>query len=1041
MADHLMHEMHVAYRMDETDCVENLIPLASLPPNSIERIQTFAKDLVLKVRNDRLKQGGLDAFLYEYDLSSEEGIALMCMAEALLRIPDPKTRDRLIKDKIMLRDWEKHLGNSHSWFVNAGTLGLMLTGKIFYNPGSQPNSLINTFKKLLNRFSEPVIRQAITEAMKILGKQFVMGESIEEALNRAPNNEKRGYCYSYDMLGEEAKTTDDAKAYLESYKNAIEKIANTYGDLNLGLIKGPGISVKLSALHPRFEWVNRDRIQKELYPVLKSLVLQAKEANISFTIDAEEAARLELSLLLVERLIKEKTLEQWPGFGMAVQAYQKRALPLLNWLEHLVTQENQPMMIRLVKGAYWDSEIKWTQERGLKGYPVFTRKSSTDVSYLAAAKKLISMGPLFYPQFATHNAYSVAAILEMVSLSAHKANSKTNSNSHPDKNYYNNADEKKIAFEFQCLHGMGLSLYDHIVGQKNLNIPCRIYAPVGSHEHLLSYLVRRLLENGANTSFVNRIIDEELPIEDLIADPVKQTQNLSSIPHPQIPLPKDLYGKERPNSSGIDITNPLEIDPLLTEVNEHFTTLFKDPVPNTSVDELENIIKNAEMSKDEWNTCDKEFRAKILAQLAEILGHHRSQLIALLIREGGKTIPDSISEVREAIDFCWYYRERLLHDFKPILFKGPTGELNTLQLYGRGIIACVSPWNFPLAIFLGQVVAALAASNCVIAKPASQTPRIAKFVIELLYQAGFPKNVVNVVVGSGATIGDKLISDPRISGMMFTGSTETATHINLTLAKRKGPIIPLIAETGGQNAMIVDSSALPEQVVSDVLTSAFNSAGQRCSALRVLFIQEEVADKIITMLKGAMQEVKIGDPALLSTDVGPVIDKKSYDTLMEHVEMISKIAPLIYECQIQSVDFHFSLGPSVFFAPRLFEINSIELLKKEVFGPILHVIRYRSENLDKVLDSINNTGYGLTFGIHSRIDEMVEYIKNRLHVGNIYVNRNMIGAVVGVQPFGGEGLSGTGPKAGGPHMLPRLAVERTCSINTAAAGNVTLMTL
>lgn len=1078
-------KLRKTYRMDETECLDVLVAQAqaALTDDSLQRIKHDAHDLVVKVRNSRLQKSGLDAFLYEYDLSSAEGVALMCLAEALLRIPDAKTRDRLIKDKIVAKDWEKHLGKSHSWFVNAGTLGLMLTGKMLNTSESSSEQMMNAFKRLVNRVGEPIIRQAISQGMKILGKQFVMGETIEEALERAKSKEAQGYRYSYDMLGEAAKTNEDAQMYFNAYYEAIKKIgAESNG---LGPILGPGVSVKLSALHPRYEWNNRERMLVELYPKLLELVRLAKKFDIGFTIDAEEADRLELSLLLIEELAKNKEIDSWKGFGLAVQAYQKRAMGVIDWLACLAKRYLQePIMIRLVKGAYWDSEIKWTQEKGLKSYPVFTRKSSTDVSYIACVEKIFQYGNLFYPQFATHNAYSVAAVLELARLHGRQHTRQKDSTVAETADVAKNAKNTETAdaeeaadladvadFEFQCLHGMGDSLYDNIVGKQNLDIPCRIYAPVGGHEYLLAYLVRRLLENGANTSFVNRIIDEQLPIDELLQDPVEKTKKLKSKPHPHIPLPQNMYQPERPNSEGVDLTNELEIGPLIKEIKESIPDLLKKPANKITLEQLDAMISSTAKAASntilkalmqgkqtatdskpavQWTHTDPDERAHCLEKMAEMLNHHRASLMALLIREGGKTVQDALSEVREAIDYCYYYAHRCRIDLKPLPLPGPTGEYNQLALQGRGVIACISPWNFPIAIFLGQIIGALAAGNTVIAKPASQTPRIAQFVVHLLHQvlqqAGFPKEIVNLAIGSGATIGQQLMNDPRIAGVMLTGSTETAASINLTLAGRPGPIVPLIAETGGQNAMIVDSSALPEQVVTDVITSAFNSAGQRCSALRVLFLQEEVAEKIINMLVGAMQELKFGDPLELDVDIGPAIDKNACEGLQQHVERMDKEAKLLYACDLQqnrSEGWKLPELPfGVFFAPRAYEIKNIEQIKHEVFGPILHVVRYASGDLEKILDSINKTGYGLTLGIHSRITDTTEYIYERLNVGNTYVNRNMIGAVVGVQPFGGQGLSGTGPKAGGPHMLQRLSVEKTLSINIAAAGgNMALMSL
>lgn len=1005
-----------AYRMDESLCLEPLIKRAMKPENTVHNIQKRAREWMHNIRENRLKQGGLDAFLYQYDLSSTEGIALMCLAEALLRIPDADTIDRLIKDKIVSQDWEAHLGKSPSWFVNAATLGLMLTGKVLTQEEQDPKTLLGAFKQLVSRTGEPVIRESVKAAMKILGKQFVMGRTIQEALKRAKKREEKGYRYSYDMLGEAAKTHADAEEYYQAYLNAIHAIAEK--SENQGPIKGPGISVKLSALHPRYEWVKHERMFEELLPKIKTLCLEAKKANIGLTIDAEEAERLELSLILIEKLLEDNSFRDWQGFGLAIQAYQKRAMYVIDWIQTLAEKLNQPMMVRLVKGAYWDSEIKWSQERGLSGYPVFTRKVATDVSYMACADKLLAGTKLIFPQFATHNAYTASYVLEMAE-------------------HYG----KKDAFEFQCLHGMGDALYNNIVAKDKLNLPCRIYAPVGSHEHLLGYLVRRLLENGANTSFVNRIIDENTPIESLVQDPVQHLASLEQKPHPKIPLPSHIYGEERLNSKGIDLSNPLEIDPLLLEIKKEIPNLLNQELPITDPNSLSTLCKKALLASREWTLVSPEMRAETLNNLAVLLEKNRAKLMALLIREGGKTIMDANSECREAIDFCRYYAERVCEDFQTQILKGPTGERNQLALQGRGVFACISPWNFPLAIFLGQTLGALTAGNAAIAKPASQTPRVGQLAIELCIEAGFPKDLVQCVIGSGSKIGNPLLVDPSLCGVMFTGSTETARGINQTLAKREGPIIPFIAETGGQNAMIVDSSALPEQVVTDVLTSAFNSAGQRCSALRVLFVQEDIADRVIKMLKGAMEELQLGDPLDLTTDIGPVIDQKSVDTLKLHADKMQKQAKLL--CRLDLNNYKLPMLPNgVFFAPHMFEIERLDLLTQEVFGPILHVIRYSANSLDKVMEAIHSTGYGLTLGIHSRIADTVEYIATHMRVGNIYVNRNMIGAVVGVQPFGGEGLSGTGPKAGGPHLLPRLATERTLSVNIAATGgNTDLLSL
>lgn len=1010
MQTSLMKAIRQAYRMDESLCLQRLLPEATLSSEIVSSIQNKAMVLIEAVRQRRLK-GGIDAFLTQYDLSSEEGIALMCLAEALLRIPDAETIDRLIRDKITGQDWERHLGKSQSWFVNAATWSLMLTGKLLAKP-NRSDSLFSVLKHWAARSSKPVVRQVIRQAMKILGQQFVMAETIENALARAEKNEVKGYRYSFDMLGEAAKTQEDAVLYLKAYQQAIEKIGLRNGGRNP--LTGPGISVKLSALHPRYEWVNRKRVQKELLPILKDLVLQAKAANIGFTIDAEEADRLELSLLLVGSLARGLALGEWQGLGLAVQAYQKRADCVIDWLIDLGSETKRRFMVRLVKGAYWDAEIKWSQERGLKDYPVFTRKASTDVCFLACASKLFKAGDKIYPQFATHNAYTVAAIQEMAKLYGRTAHQ----------------------FEFQALHGMGDPLYDGVVKE----FPCRVYAPVGGQAYLLAYLLRRLLENGANTSFVNRILDEKSSIEALVQDPVARTASLVQKRHPQIPLPGDLFQPERPNSPGLDITDEEEIGPLLGKIADFFPTLFETPVVTDTAQTLSEKLDQASQEFLAWSQTKLEYRAACLAKMAELLEKNKAWLIALIIREAGRTVSDAHSELREAIDFCWYYRARLLEDFQPQRLPGPTGEYNQLLLQGRGVMVCISPWNFPLAIFLGEITAALSAGNTVIAKPSSLTPKIGLVAVKLLQEAGFPAGAVQCVVGDSASLAIPLLTYPGLQGVLLTGSTQTAWKINQTLAARLTPIVPFIAETGGQNVMIVDSSALPEQVVTDVITSAFNSAGQRCSALRILFIQEDVFDRMVHMLKGAMAELKMGDPFDLSTDVGPVIDEGAYRTLQQHAERMNQVGKLIFECPLPA-----DLPPlpkGVFFAPRAYEIASVELLKEEVFGPILHVVQYASHQLEEVMASINKMGYGLTLGIHSRIIEFADTVQRSLRVGNTYINRNMIGAVVGVQPFGGEGLSGTGPKAGGPHMLPRLAVERVLSVNTAAmGGNTALLSL
>jgi RHH-type proline utilization regulon transcriptional repressor/proline dehydrogenase/delta 1-pyrroline-5-carboxylate dehydrogenase len=995
-------QISLSYRMDEEGCLEALLTELQFSNEQLSRIQSTAEFFVKKLRQNRLESGGIDALLQTYDLSSEEGIALMCLAEALLRIPDDETRDRLIKDKISSEDWQRHLDKENTLLVNTATMGLLFTSKV----------LKKSQATMISRLGKPIIRQAVTKMMEILGQHFVMSETIEKALDQAKKQETSGYRFSYDMLGEAAKTDADALYYFNAYRLGIQAIAVTAS--GLGPIQGPGISVKLSALHPRYEWNQRDKVFNELLPRLKALALQAKFANIGFTLDAEEADRLELSLLLFEKLVLDPDLSEWQGLGLAVQAYQKRCLHVIEWVIALARAQKRRLMLRLVKGAYWDSEIKWTQERGLIDYPVFTRKSSTDISYLAAVKNILSVTDVIYPQFATHNAYTVAAILEMAG-------------------HYRD-------FEFQCLHGMGNFLYDEMVGERNTGIACRVYAPVGGHEHLLAYLVRRLLENGANSSFVNQMVDKNFSLEEMTTDPITQLKQYSKIRHSKIPLPKDLYAPERPNSLGVDFSNLIETSDLMEKIEVVLPDILSREVFDTSAEDLKKILEKSHAAAQQWSQTPIDIRIACLEEIRNLLQKNQAELMALLIREAGKTVQDAASELREAIDFCSFYSHRCREDFTVKELVGPTGERNQLSLHGRGVIVCISPWNFPLAIFLGQITAALAAGNTVIAKPATQTPLIAAKVISLLLKAGIPEDVLHFCVASGSRVSRELLSDQRVQGVMFTGSTATARSINQQLAAREGGIIPFIAETGGQNTLIVDSSALTEQVVSDVVVSAFNSAGQRCSALRILFLQEDVAEKTLTMLKGAMTTLTIGDPLLLSTDVGPVIDQLAKENLERHLKDLKNKAELLYECSLPK-DLPL-LPKGVFFAPRLYLLKDIDLLTEEVFGPILHVVLFKARELDQVLAKIEKTGYGLTLGIHSRINETIDYIKSRVRVGNTYVNRNMIGAVVGVQPFGGEGLSGTGPKVGGPYLLPRLAVERTLSVNlSAVGGNVSLMSL
>ena len=1002
------------YRSDETECVRALLEQVDLDALAQGRIDATAGALVQAVRGQRHRPGGIDAFLQEYGLSTQEGVMLMCIAEALLRVPDNETQERLIRDKIAPADWDKHLGHSRSLFVNASTLALMLTGRVvglgrFAGSGSA-GSLVG---RLVARLGEPVVREAVGQAMKILGRQFVMGRTIEGALDRAKTLEAKGYSYSYDMLGEAARTAKDAERYFNAYKTAIASIGKAAA--KRGPTNGPGISVKLSALHPRYELAQKTRVMDELLPRLEALAIQAAGHDIGFNIDAEEADRLDLSLDLIEAVAKNPKLGGWGGFGIVVQAYQKRAPFVIDWLEDLARRTKRRLMIRLVKGAYWDSEIKRAQELGLDGYPVFTRKPSTDVSYLACARKLLGKEQLFYPQFATHNAHTIASVLEFA------GNSRT--------------------FEFQRLHGMGEVLYQEIVETDRYGVGCRIYAPVGQHEDLLAYLVRRLLENGANSSFVNRLQDDRLPIDEIIEDPIARTRASAGRPHPKIAAPRHILMPERAAARGLDLTSPgelaslrermLEADhqdhqagpiisgkPATDGLRSVHPPADKDRVVGATRDatpaEIDRALALAEKAAKAWAARPVDERAACLERAADLMEERIAELMTLCTREAGKTMADGVAEVREAVDFCRYYAARARADMaRPLPLRGPHAG-RTVELVGGGVFVCISPWNFPLAIFMGQITVALVAGNAVIAKPAEQTPLIAAAGTRILHEAGVPGDVLHLLPGDGAKVGAALVADPRIAGVCFTGSTEVARAINRQLAKRTDRIPVLVAETGGLNAMIIDSTALPEQVTRDVLISAFQSAGQRCSALRVLFLQTDVADRMLAMIEGGMDELMVGDPALLSTDIGPVIDAEAKAMLDGHKKRMLGEARLIKALKP---------GPGTsrgsFVAPAAFELERLGQLQSEVFGPILHVVRYKADQLDRVVDQINATGYGLTLGVHTRIDETWQRVGARARVGNVYVNRNQIGALVGIQPFGGMGLSGTGPKAGGPHYLHR----------------------
>ncbi|UYK78628.1 bifunctional proline dehydrogenase/L-glutamate gamma-semialdehyde dehydrogenase PutA [Xanthomonas sacchari] len=1035
-----------AWLKDEAEHVRELLEQARLPAADQARVQALAADLVTRVRARAQDQGAIEAFMRQYDLGSEEGVLLMCVAEALLRIPDQDTADKLIRDKLGDADWKKHMGESDSILVNASTWGLMLTGKLVQINDLTRADVSGAFKRLIGRVGEPVIRLAVRQAMKIMGHQFVMGRTIGEALTRSRKGDNAHYRYSFDMLGEGALTMKDAQRYLDAYRQAIHAIGKHFaaqrqqGGGKDAVFAAPSISIKLSALYPRYEHAKRARVMAELVPGVLELAQLAKSYGIGYTVDAEEADRLELSLDIIEATFSDPSLDGWEGYGLAVQAYQKRTPYTIDFLADLARRVGRRIPVRLVKGAYWDAEIKRAQVEGHPGYPVFTRKQNTDVSYLACAKRLFGHSDALYPMFATHNAQTIAAVRAIAG----------------GRDY-----------EHQKLHGMGDDLYAEVIPADRLGVPCRVYAPVGSHEDLLPYLVRRLLENGANSSFVNRITDEDVAIEDLIRDPVEAVSAFASIPHPKIPLPVDLLRSQnhnRKNSMGANLANDNDLRALADQLNTALKPWQAAPlVPGAVIagDALavanpadhrqivghwkpadaatvEKALSNAAAAYPAWNRTPAASRATILEHAADLLEARMPEFMALCVKEAGKTLPDGVAEVREAVDFLRYYAGQARAQFgAPERLPGPTGESNELQLHGRGVFVCISPWNFPLAIFLGQVAAALAAGNSVIAKPAEQTNLVGHAAVKLLHEAGVPEAVVQFLPGDGATVGAALTRDPRVAGVAFTGSTETARAINRALAARDAAIGVLIAETGGQNAFIADSSSLPEAVVKDAISSAFISAGQRCSAARVLFVQDDIADKVMTMLAGAMAELKVGDPGLLSTDVGPVIDADALQILTDHAARMDREARAIAVAATDAATAHGS-----FFAPRAYELQSLAQLQREIFGPVLHVIRWKADQLDAVIDQINATGYGLTLGVHSRIDETIERIASRVAVGNVYVNRNQIGAVVGVQPFGGQGLSGTGPKAGGPHYLLRFATEKVVTVNTTAAGgNASLLTL
>ncbi|SLN64859.1 Bifunctional protein PutA [Falsiruegeria litorea R37] len=978
--NHLRNEVEVLQELTETN-----------PVTAVERAtaRNRATDLVKAIRSSS-NPGLMEVFLAEYGLSTNEGVALMCLAEALLRVPDAETIDALIEDKIAPSSWGQHLGQSSSSLVNASTWALMLTGKVLQDG----TGVVATLKGAVKRLGEPVIRAAVGRAMKEMGAQFVLGETIAEAVKRGKKKENEGYTYSYDMLGEAALTAKDAKAFLDAYSDSIAKLADQChsGDIR----ENPGISIKLSALHPRYEVGQKERVMRELVPVTLQLAQQAKAAGMGLNIDAEEADRLELSLDVIEEVLSDPSLAGWDGFGVVVQAYGKRAAQVIEWLYTLASKLDRKIMVRLVKGAYWDTEIKRSQVEGLVGFPVYTRKVATDISYICCARKLLGMTDRIYPQFATHNAHTVAAILEM----AHDTR----------------------AYEFQRLHGMGESLHDLVMKENSTR--CRIYAPVGAHRDLLAYLVRRLLENGANSSFVNQIVDENVSAETVAADPFEAFG--AGDHNAAVQLPRDLYGDERPNSRGWDLHDVDDVAAIETARNpfrDHFWTVgplingdvkskIERPVvsPSNHNDKVGVVIQasaedveTALLHAAPWDQ-DAKLRAETLRRAADLYEKNFGELFAALSREAGKTPMDAIAEVREAVDFLRYYAARGTELTNP----------------ARGVVACVSPWNFPLAIFSGQIAAALAAGNAVIAKPADPTSITAAIAVDLIHQAGVPRSALQLLPGRGSVVGAKITADPRIKGVCFTGSTQTAQTINRAMAEQIVPSAPLIAETGGLNVMIVDSTALPEQAIKDIVASAFQSAGQRCSALRLLYVQEDVAEPFLEMLFGAMDELVVGSPWDYRTDVGPVINSDALDEIREYIELARSNGRVLKELATPA--------EGTFVPPTVLKVNGIADLGKEIFGPVMHVATYKASDLDAVVAAVNATGYGLTFGMHSRIDDRIEQVTSQLNVGNMYINRNQIGAIVGSQPFGGEGLSGTGPKAGGPSYVKRFAQPKTRSI-------------
>ena len=1013
------------YSGDDDALIRQFAKRLALSDGQNAAIDERATRFIEAIRNNSGSIGGVEDFLREYGLSTREGLALMVLAEALLRVPDALTQDRLIEDKLKEGGWSEHEAHGDSWFVSASAWALGLSARVI-RPGETPEGVV---RGLVKRLGLPTVRSATKQAMRFLGHHFVLGETMKDALSRAAKSEEKGYRHSFDMLGEGARTAEDARRYFNSYAAAIESIGGFMAKHGKGsqLPDRMGISVKLSALHPRYLAAHRERVMRELVPDVLKLAQMAKAHQLNFTVDAEEADRLELSLDVIAAVFTDPSLAGWDGFGLAIQAYQKRAPQVIDYIDGLCVAHGRRMMVRLVKGAYWDTEVKRAQERGLDDYPVWTRKPATDLSYLACAAQMLAKRERIFPQFATHNALTVSMILEL-------------------------AGADRTGFEFQRLHGMGEALYDCLLSG-NDRIACRIYAPVGGYRDLLAYLVRRLLENGANSSFVAVAGDKNVPIAKLLERPAERLglDKGASVRHSQIPLPGKIYG-ERKNSAGFEFGHRESLESLIDKVAaERLDIQAKPLVPGSqSLGEAVAVLSpsdrsrkigtvvnatNADVDKAfsagrkgfaAWSRTPVETRAACLERMADLLEENRFRFIALLSAEAGKTLDDGVAEVREAVDFCRYYASEARRLFASAeSMPGPTGEDNRLLWRGRGVFACISPWNFPLAIFLGQVSAALVAGNAVVAKPAPQTPLVAFEAVKLFHRAGVPADALFLLPGAGE-VGAAIAAHPALAGVAFTGSTATAQAINRTLAAKDGPIVPLIAETGGINAMIVDATALSEQVADDVVMSAFRSAGQRCSALRILYLQEDVADGMIEMIEGAARELNLGDPALTTTDVGPVIDEKQKAMLEGHVAEMRKTQKVRYAGTVPNT--------GNFFAPHIIELDRPEALTREVFGPVLHVVRWKAKDLGKVIESINATGYGLTLGVHSRIEATIRTVIEALDTGNVYINRNMIGAVVGTQPFGGSGMSGTGFKAGGPAYLMRFAQEQVVSVNTAAAG-------